>query len=275
MPVIMKTLLLAAIFSLVPAVLGASVCSAQDVDPRQTAMARSLFEEGVRFADQNEWGQAADRFERAIALRNSATIAFNLATAYEHLGRLVEAAEHLSHIAHDARADSRVQASAAALLAQIRPRIAHLTVRVTGPRDGTLFEIDGHSLPVAALGVSTPVDPGQHVVRALRNGNEVATSTVEVSTGAESSASLELPALPTVDPNLAVQNGGTGTTGNSSIVVGDAGGPPRDEASGTPWGWIVVGGVAVAAAVVVVLLVTQGSTRDPVSGDSNPAVLQW
>lgn len=257
----------------VPTMLAATpeTASAQDVDPRQTAMARALFEEGVRFADQNEWTEAADRFERAIALRDSAVIAFNLATAYEHLGRLVEASERLTRVVRDSRADARVVASANALLAQIRPRIGHLRVNVAGARDSATYELDGRPLPVAAIGVTTPVDPGPHVVRAMRNGSEVATATIEVSSGADATTSLDVPAPPAIDPNSAARAAsGDGT----NVVVGN-GDVPNDDSGGAPWGWIVAGGVVVVAGVVVAVLLSSGSTRDAVSGDSNPAVLEW
>ncbi|MBK8170155.1 MAG: tetratricopeptide repeat protein [Sandaracinaceae bacterium] len=268
----MKSLLLAAVLSVVPLLLGVGTAAAQEVDARQTAMARALFEEGVHFADQNEWAQAADRFERALALRGSATIEFNLATAYEHLGRLVEASERLTHIGRDTRADARVQASAAALLAQIRPRMGRLIVQVTGSRQDVSFELDGRPLPGAAIGVAGPVDPGQHVIRALRGRDEIATATVDVSVGAQASASLELPAAPAIDPRTAAN---AGQTSASDGVVFAAPGVAEDDRGGAPWGWIVVGGVVVVAVVVVALLATSGASRDPISGDSNPAVLQW
>lgn len=278
MPVIMKIHFLSALMSLV-FVLGvpggsspvSSLAHAQDVDPRQTAMARALFEEGVRFADQNEWSQAADRFERAIALRDSAVIAFNLATAYEHLGRLVEASERLNRVVRDTHADARVVASANALLAEIRPRIGHLRITVSGARDSATYELDGRPLPLAAIGVATPVDPGSHIVRAVRDGAELASSNVEVSSGADAAATLDVPAPPAVDPATAAH---AANGSDSGVILGDNQAPHTDS-GGVPWTWIAIGGAVVVAGVVVAVLLSSGSARDPVSGDSSPAVLQW
>ncbi|MCC7535187.1 MAG: hypothetical protein IT379_03195, partial [Deltaproteobacteria bacterium] len=55
----------------------------------QAAAARELFREGVGFSDRSEWAPAADRFRRALALRNLPVIAHNLGVALARMGRVV------------------------------------------------------------------------------------------------------------------------------------------------------------------------------------------
>ncbi|HMI90773.1 MAG TPA: hypothetical protein VK509_05385, partial [Polyangiales bacterium] len=76
---------------LTAAALTAAPARAQSEDASRAASARALFEEGVTFADQGHWDEASDRFRRALALRDSAVIAYNLASALQETGHLVEA----------------------------------------------------------------------------------------------------------------------------------------------------------------------------------------
>ena len=48
-----------------------------------------------------EYAVGIEHFRRALALRSSPVIAYNLASALEHLGQLVEASELLRGIASD------------------------------------------------------------------------------------------------------------------------------------------------------------------------------
>ena len=63
------------------------------VDPT-TEEARRLFAEGIEFVEQERWAEAEERFRRVLVLRGSQVVAYNLASALEHLGRFVEAARN-------------------------------------------------------------------------------------------------------------------------------------------------------------------------------------
>jgi len=54
--------------------------AAQD-DAQQTAIARSLFEEGLAHFDAGELELAVDRFRRSLEIRRSSAVLFNLARA--------------------------------------------------------------------------------------------------------------------------------------------------------------------------------------------------
>ena len=102
--------------------------SASPDDARQTALARSLFQEGVQLGEADQWPEAADRFERALALRNSPNLEHNLAIAYEHSGRIVEAIERFRRVAASARADRRLKDAARQRIRALEPRVARLMV---------------------------------------------------------------------------------------------------------------------------------------------------
>jgi hypothetical protein len=79
--------------------------------------ARQLFDEGVALAESARWAEAADRFERSLALADRPGTRFNLLQAYGELDRPLERARHaLSFLGlpdEPHRAEARAAAQAA------------------------------------------------------------------------------------------------------------------------------------------------------------------
>jgi hypothetical protein len=48
----------------------------------QLKLARSLYYDGLELIDKGEWGQAADRLQRVLELRDSAVVSYHLANAH-------------------------------------------------------------------------------------------------------------------------------------------------------------------------------------------------
>jgi hypothetical protein len=146
---------------------GFVVCplAAEAQTTQETALARSLFEEGVRLADQGQWPEAADRFRRAFTLKPTPGIAFNLASALGEAGKLVEATELLEQLSRDPTLSPELRAEALHKLEVFAPRRAHLTVQISEvDHNGLTVEVDDQPWPQAAWGVAVPIDPGTHRV---------------------------------------------------------------------------------------------------------------
>lgn len=165
-------------------------------DATEAAAARALFSEGVVAADANDWTVAAQRFERALRLRPSPTIALNLAIALGHLGRVVESAELLRGAIHDASASEAVRASAQHALLEIEPRIAWAELTIEGSLEGIDLEADGRPLSSSLVGTAVPLDPGSHRLVALRSGEVVAEQQLELTQGTRGAVHLVIPAAP-------------------------------------------------------------------------------
>jgi hypothetical protein len=248
---------------------GAAPCRAQtdDVDASRAASARALFSEGVGFADQTQWADAADRFRRALALRDSPVIAYNLASALVQLGKLVEASELLRHIGAYQDADAELRKSAETTLAEISPRIGRITVHAEGLRPGDRVGIDDRQLLEAQLDVAVPIDPGVHLLAAQRGEEILDSRTIEVSQGGSAAVTLQLVRAP--QPNEVARAAQT-----SAPVVG------ADSESKRPltdqwWFWAGMGTAAVAVVVVAVLVASSGgsSQQSPPAGNFNPPVV--
>jgi hypothetical protein len=200
-------------------------------EAERRAAARTLFGEGLAHADAGRWSEAAERFERAYAVRPSHEIGYNLSTALIHLGRLVGASELLRRAADDTAAPPAVRNAARARLAQVTPRLARLTVQLRGAPEGYAY-LDGRPLARAMLGVALPVDPGRHLVQARDPNGASLSRPIALEEGGESSVTLDV----------------------SGVLPGGEA-RPRGLAglSRRPWFWAAIAGVAGAALAIPLL----------------------
>jgi len=273
----------AAFCSLCVAVLAcASAAAAQAGDPagdeaaedagdevQRTALARSLFREGVELSDGERWAEAADRFRRSLAFRDSPIVAFNLGTACMHTGRLVEAAELFRRASRDEDAPERLRAAARQHLGQLEPRLARLTVEVTGPRETVALELDGHAVMAARIGVGAPADPGHHLLRALRDGEEVARAEIDVAERGAATLRLDVPPPP-AEP---VEEGVRDEVAAPAAILEIAEPPPGDDSLAIWLGTIgAVLAVGIAVTIAVVVVDGQGSAP-PIEGNLGPPVI--
>jgi hypothetical protein len=197
----------------------------------RTGAARVLFEEGLAHADHGRWAEAADRFERAQALRASPEIAYNLSTALVRQGRLLRGSELLRQIVADEKAAPAVRQAAERRLAQLSRRLAHLVVEP--PLGGEEVFLDGRRLEPALLGLALPVDPGPHTVE-LRKG----TATLFTR-------------------GLTFSEGQRRTVGMDRLWPSPAAAQFSPATSRRRWAWVVLGAVALGTTAAVV------AARDP------------
>jgi len=173
-----------------------TVTEAQEsADLARDASARELFEQGVALAEQGDWAAAEDRYRRALALRNSPVIAYNLASALSELGKLIEASEMLRRVLADDRTESALRQTAQQLHATVAPRIGRIQVELQGQdRDDSVL-LDNRVLHSAQLNVEIPVDPGSHQLRLERAGKTIDLQTFELEPGGRQDIRLVAPPL--------------------------------------------------------------------------------
>jgi hypothetical protein len=246
-----------------------TVAAQQTAGTDATAEARALFEEGLQFVEAQRWADAADRFGRVLAIRSSAIVSYNYASALVKLDRLVEASRALRGVIADPSASPEVVEAARALLEGVEPRIGQLTVRLRGDASNVVVTLDDEPLPEGSIGIAVPVDPGQRVVRVTRDGLPIARRVVNVMEGAPlHNLTIDVVPMPT-------EVAGTSPNGPNGDPTHVATTDTSDSAGGTPWGWIIGGSVvAVGVAVVVGVLIATPSDPDPVRGNTDPAVVR-
>jgi hypothetical protein len=238
--------------------LGSAERAAAQPTVEDTAIARSLFEQGVGCADQNDWACAANRFGQAHTLRPSPVIALNWGQALARLGRFVEAAELIGRVARNGDASAELRTRARSLLAEIEPQLGSIRVVLDGASREVSLELDGRAFATALVATDVPVDPGEHVIRALAEGNAVAEARGTVAPGASLELRLEIPdAVAEPTPIEETEPEPESIASPVSIVAVDP--EEEEESSSGVWVGIAIGGgvlAAAAAAVLVVVFVT-------------------
>jgi len=229
--------------------MSASGAQGQSKRISQAASARAFFRQGVRLADKGRTEEAVDRFRRAIAIRYSPVIAFNLASMLEIQGQLVEACELLYRIQGDEDAGSALQESAQRLQVDIESRIAHLTITVDASISDSQVELDEMTLIPEQLGAPIPVDPTMHHVRLLRHQAMVEQHELTLEPAAEEFIHLGAPIVPPPQ-QVAVQAAPEAPPFQPATPTS-----ARDGLIYSPWLWTGVG-VAVAGVVAVVAALT-------------------
>jgi hypothetical protein len=217
--------------------------------------ARALFAEGVERVSARDLPGAEERFRAALALRDAASIRYNLASVLFEQGELSEAYALSDAAAGDAAASADIREHARALCDQIETGAGFLDVE-TGGRFVTLT-VDGYEVPSLARPV--PISSGaSHVVVGRVEGVEWLREEVRLEAGEHHAVSFEAAAAP-IDE------------GEAEPAAGDE--PPLVE---NPFLWAGVGaGAAILLGVVIGAAVAGSGTEAPVEGNFMPGVLRW
>ncbi|HEY3595645.1 MAG TPA: hypothetical protein VGL13_17280, partial [Polyangiaceae bacterium] len=164
------------------------------------ALARELGQSGIEASDAKDYPTAVDRLSRAISLYDVPTLRLARAHALRAMGRFVSASEdyHAILLRKPLSDDPApiVQATRAAQseLPDVEAKIAHLTVVMTGGAAG--LRVDGVEWPSAAVGVPSPIDPGEHSVEAFTASGPVQNQRVSLTPGQNERIELAVPTAP-------------------------------------------------------------------------------
>ncbi|AKV04114.1 hypothetical protein AKJ09_10777 [Labilithrix luteola] len=167
----MKSVVAAAV--LVVAALATLVTSAAHAQSTNDEMlAQSLFDEGRTLMDAGRFSEACPKLAESQRLDPGAGTLLNLAICHESEGRLATAYTELNASLSLATKDGRKDREAIARkhLADLAPRIPHVSIHVTQEEDGLEVRLDGGPVRKPAWDVVTGVDPGFHFVEAEAPG---------------------------------------------------------------------------------------------------------
>lgn len=232
---------------------------AEQRDYKLAASARVFFRQGIAFADKRQWADAADRFRRAMSIRKSPVIAFNLAVVLDELGQVVEAAELLHQVAEESPADSPMASSAQTLLPKVEAKFASLEITLSGPAEGTVTRLDGLPLAPVQIGAPIPVDPGEHELSVERDGRTTARK--QVTTAVDSPATVTLGTVYVPSPEEVAQ----------AEALRQSQQVPVQAPSVTErwWFWASVGAVTAGTVALAAVLTLGGGSGDHVSSQDN------
>src|SRR5580765_1782681 len=140
-----------------------------------SAIAEQLFNQARELAKVNQWAEACPKFEASLRYDPVLGTRLNLATCYEHIGKLASAwglyreSIELANKAGDTKRAEYAQKQATAL----EPRLPKLAISApSSPPTGFVVKRDDTAVDAGALGVALYVDPGTHKVTASAPGFE-------------------------------------------------------------------------------------------------------
>ncbi|HTM22957.1 MAG TPA: hypothetical protein VL172_20685 [Kofleriaceae bacterium] len=241
---------------------------------------RKLAEEKLRsaaemYARGDRLG-AVPLFEEAYGIYPTPIILYNLGKAYHGVGRNGLAHRTLArYLREDKAIKPERKAEVDRLQAELEQVVGLIDVEVSA--NGVQITVDGDEVGTAPLPGAVAVEPGVHLVVAIKDGKELASRQVAVGTGKRVTAQLAFIAGPEDDsivkprdnhPLVPPPHGtGTGAVGDDDDDLG-LGVQQRhdDRRGGAPiykkwWFWTGIG-VAVVAASVFAITRDRGTIND-------------
>jgi hypothetical protein len=174
------------------------VARAQEVSSGSSAAAQALFDEAKRLIQQGDAASACPKLEESERLEPGIGTKLNLANCYEKVGRTASAWILYLEVESDTKRNGQVERQTMAhnRAAALQPKLSHLTISVPPASGvaGLVVERDGVAVGEAQWGLSIPVDPGAHTVKAHAPGKKDWQSTLTVAADASAQA-LSVPAL--------------------------------------------------------------------------------
>ena len=198
-------------------------------------------------------------FSRAESLVHSPMHLLFKARALAQLGQLVNARETYQEIIHDQATSpsptlTKAQDAAKSEDQALEPRLAKITIKVDGPgAANATVTMDGAAVPAALLGLSHPVDPGEHHFQASSGGAQGGAASVTLAEGGTSTVTLTLaPASAATGEVLPAPNGAANASasGASSSPAPSDTGASESNGSGLRTGAYVALGVGVVGLAV-------------------------
>jgi hypothetical protein len=167
---------------------------------QERAGARASATAGAEAFEGGRYQEAVDYFTRAESLVHSPVHLIYLGRAQLKLGKLVKARESFLRISREGAPDGASDAVTQAVqdaedeLASLEPTLPYITVKVQGAPTGTEYTVtlDGSEIPSALIGVATPVDPGNHTLRATAPGYDSGDVAASVTEGKRQEVLLEV-----------------------------------------------------------------------------------
>jgi hypothetical protein len=157
----------------------APTARAQGDDPG--AIAEALFRAGRELMATGDYAAACPKFAESYRIDPKPGTVMNLALCHEKSGRTASAwAEYVqaAEIARRAGQPERERV-ARARASTLEPALARLVIDVTDAPKASV-SLDGEPIGAGAFGTPIPVDPGEHVVRAMEAGKRPSTQRVLV-----------------------------------------------------------------------------------------------
>jgi hypothetical protein len=161
--------------------------------PADTSEAEALFQEGRRLFDERKLDQACSKLAESHRLKPAINTVGLLAACYEEQGRLAAAAQRYREAEELAEPGDARAGFVRKKLAELRPKIGVLTIRLAQPEDSPAVTINDEPVSTADLNKEIFVDPGAVRIEASAPEREAWSVGLQMSAG--EARTMEIPAL--------------------------------------------------------------------------------
>ena len=180
--------------------------------------AEALFLSGRELVEKGDWAAGCPKFEASLQLYLSASTLLNIARCHEHNGKIASAwatyrrALVVNKETPGAERKKALEEVAQKGLAALEPRLPKLRIVLPVAPERLQVTRNGQYVPIAMLGTSIPVDPGEQTVEARAPGYRTERRSVTVAEGKAERIEIA----------LILTEGGGGGGGGSDDGGGDA-----------------------------------------------------
>lgn len=189
--------------------------------------ARELFQRGRGAYETGDFEGAVEAWEAAYELDPRPLLKFNLAQAYERLGRLQESLDAYESFLAAAPSDAEDVPAARLRAAALQQRLARTGILLRGGPEGAAVIIDGTERARLPRPDAITVPPGSYRVQIVAEGYAPFESVIAVAPGAQ--VDVEVTMRPLDDEPVEASGGGGVSTigiaiaaGGGALIVGGA-----------------------------------------------------
>ncbi len=175
-----------------------SVCPVYAQDKlRDPAAAETLYVSGRKLVGEGNWTEGCEKFRASLELNPAVSTLVNIAKCSEHEGKLTQALveyRRASQLNQDTLGEERkrkLEQVVKESIAALEPRISRVQLVVANRPSGIEIKRDGLTLPIATIGETIPLDPGEHVFVVTAPGFRTEERKVVLKEG--ESQAIELP----------------------------------------------------------------------------------
>lgn len=133
------------------------------------AAAEALYLSGRKLIGEENWTEGCEKFRASMELNPAVSTLINIAMCSEHEGKLTQALveyRRASQLNQDTLGEERKRKLEQVVkegITALEQRLSRVQLVVANRPTGIEIQRDGMSLPIATIGETIPLDPGEHV----------------------------------------------------------------------------------------------------------------
>jgi hypothetical protein len=172
--------------------------SAQTND--ELTQGRQLFTEALDDEDHHRYAVALEKYQRVAKIKETAAVRFRMGNTLEALGKPTQAIDsYNAAVSLAGPGDAKIAKASKARIDELEPKVAHLTIRVRPPTNGSEVRIDDALIPPMSV-EDARLDPGPHAIVVSAPGMQDAHANVTLSAGGRAEIPIALEPSPVTPP---------------------------------------------------------------------------